>query len=820
MKERKKILKLNYTIKHIATILDAKIIGAKENEISHLSIDSRAIENSKKTLFFALAGSQKNGHEYISDAHEKGVRSFVISKYDNSFSELKNCTFLIVKNTLESLQNLSKNHRHLFNIKIIGITGSNGKTIVKEWLSQCLNDDYSIAKNPKSYNSQIGVPLSIWNINSKHTLGIFEAGISKLNEMNNLELIIRPDLGILTHIGSAHLENFGSKEELLNEKLNLFKNSKTIIYPSSKKWVNKIITNRFPEKELLSWGFSENSYLRIIRLKTRRDYTKVEGIHNHFNVKFKIPFVDKASIENTLTTIVTLLYLGFSDGKINKKINKLQSLKMRLEMLEGIDNNILISDVYNADLDSVKIALDVLSHQEYHFKSLIISSFNSFKEEIYNIIERLELNNLVLIGDFEKRDYLAENVFHFKNTEELLENFDLHRFKNETILLKGSRTFGLERIVKKMIKKNHETVFEINLENLIHNLNYFKSKLNSSTKMMVMVKAASYGSGVYEIANLLKFHQIDYLGVAYPDEGVTLRNLGIKMPIMVMNSDINSHYTVIENDLEPEIFSLRLLNSFINELKKTNKKKYPIHLKIDTGMHRLGFDENDLNEAIKLIENNKGIVHVQSIFSHLATADVPEEKDFTLNQIAKFEIIYNKITAILDYLPIKHILNSSGISHFTEYQFDMVRLGIGLYGYNFDKKIQGHLKNVGTLKSTISQIKTLQKGDTVGYSRKFKVEEITKIATIPIGYADGISRLQGNKVGYVILNNQKAFIIGNICMDMIMVDVTDISCKEGDTVVLIGENPSLETVSNWQQTIPYEVLTSISSRVKRVYYKD
>ncbi|MFV0530460.1 MAG: bifunctional UDP-N-acetylmuramoyl-tripeptide:D-alanyl-D-alanine ligase/alanine racemase [Flavobacteriales bacterium] len=811
---------MNYSIKHIAQIIQAEIVGDFRTDISHLSIDSRAIENSQNTLFFALKGSQKNGHEYVCDAYEKGTRCFVVSHLDESYSALKKTCFLRVQDPLKALQNLAKYHRKSFDLQTIGVTGSNGKTIVKEWLSSCLNDDFFIVRNPKSYNSQIGVPLSVWNINAKHTLGIFEAGISQKGEMACLESVIQPQLGILTHIGTAHQENFSSKEELLQEKLNLFTHCETLIFPVSKKWIYESIVKRFPDKKLISWGFSEKAYLKIIRLKSKHHETKVEAVHNHFHLKFKIPFTDQASIDNILTIIVTLLYFGFSEGKINQKISKLQPLKMRLELLEGIQENLLISDVYNADLDSVKISLDVLAHQEYPSKSLILTEFNSFNQEVFPLIKKLKLHYLVLIGSFEKNNSLAQNVLHFKSTDEFLEKTDLAIFKNEAILFKGMRYFGLEKVVQKMIKKNHETVFEINLEHLIHNLNYFKTKLKPSTKIMVMVKASSYGSGVYEIANLLKFHQVDYLGVAYPDEGIVLRNFGIQMPVMVMNADTSSHLSIIENQLEPEIYSFRVLQSFIKNVKQTQQKNYPIHLKIDTGMHRLGFEEKDLDWLKKILKESKNLIKVQSIFSHLATADVPGEKDFTLNQIKKFQTLYQELASVLDYQPIQHILNSSGISHFSEYQFDMVRLGIGVYGYSFDEEVQKYLKNVGTLKSTLSQIKTLKKGDSVGYSRRFIAEGEIKIATIPIGYADGVRRLQGNQVGYVSIHGQKAPIIGNICMDMLMIDITNIPCQEGDEVILLGEQPSLAEVAQWQQTIPYEVLTAISPRVKRVYYKE
>lgn len=813
---------MSLSINHIAQIINAEIIGDFSTKITHLSIDSRAIENSSSTLFFALQGNQKNGHTYILDAYQKGVRCFVISRFDEAFSPLENVCFLKVPDTLQALQYLAKEHKKKFDLNTIAITGSNGKTIVKEWLSECLNDDFSIIRSPKSYNSQIGVPLSIWNINEKHSLGIFEAGISQKGEMKALEAIIQPQIGILTHLGSAHQENFNSKEEILHEKLSLFTHCETLIFPGQKKWLLEIIENQFPKKKLVYWSFSEKAFLRIVRIKTKSDYTKIEGVHEHHHVKFRIPFTDQASIDNCLTVITTLLYFGFSEGKINQKIGKLHPIQMRLEFLEGIQQTLLISDVYNADLDSVKIALDVLSHQEYTHKTLILTDFNSFNEEIYSMINKIDLKRLILIGDFNPDNHAvsANEIYYFNNTPHFLHDFNFSILQDEVILLKGSRRFGLEKVVKKLIKKNHETVFEINLEHLIHNLNYFKSKLNPTTKIMVMVKASSYGSGVYEIANLLKFHQVDYLGVAYPDEGITLRNLGIQMPIMVMNADTSSHQSIIEQRLEPEIFSFRVLRSFVQKLKQAGQKNYPIHLKLDTGMHRLGFEEEDLYQLKLFLLENSDYIAVQSIFSHLATSDVPEEKDFTLKQIHLFQTLYEDLVSSLGYHPIQHILNSSGITHFTEYQFDMVRLGIGLYGYNFDSEVQVHLKSIGTLKSTLSQIKTLHKGETVGYSRRFKAKETTRIATIPIGYADGISRLQGNECGYVLINQQKAPIIGNVCMDMIMVNVTEITCQEGDEVILLGEQPSLAEVAEWQQTIPYEVLTSISPRVKRIYYKE
>jgi len=809
-----------YKTKYIAELIQAETHGISQGEIKHLSIDSRAIENSEETLFFALSGSQKNGHDYIFDAYEKGVRNFVVSEIRNDFLSLEKATYLKVKNPLEALQKLAGKHRESFDLKVVAITGSNGKTIVKEWLSTCLDENFSIVKSPKSYNSQIGVPLSLWAINNKHTLGIFEAGISQTNEMKSLGRMIRPELGILTHIGTAHIENFNSKESLLQEKLNLFERCETIIFSSSKPWVYKEIIKRFPLKKCLSYGKTTKDTLQIIESEKKEKYTEIKAAFEQQSFHFKIPFTDSASLDNSLTVILTLLHLGFSQENINKKIQSLYPIKMRLEFLEGINQNLLISDVYNSDWDSVKIALEVLAHQEYADKSLVLTSFNSFNSELYTIIKKLNLKRLILIGNFQKEKTFAQNTYYFDDTVDFITRMDFSLFSNEVILFKGARRFELEKAVKKMVKKNHETVLEINLENLIHNLNYFKRKLNPQTKIMVMVKASSYGSGVYEIANLLKFHQVDYLGVAYPDEGVALRNLGISMPIMVMNASHHSHSVIIEHRLEPEIFNFTVLHSLVKLVKDLGLKKYPIHLKLETGMHRLGFETSSLETLKSFLKQNEKWIHVQSVFSHLATADLPEEKEYVLQQVKCFNKNYNTLVSVLDYRPIKHLLNSSGISHFTEYQFDMVRLGIGIYGYNFDHKVQRHLKNIATLKSTITQIKHLEKGETVGYGRRFKSRKATRIATIPIGYADGLSRLQGRGIGYVKIHHQKAPIIGNICMDMTMIDVSNLPCKEGDEVILMGESPSLEEVAAWQQTIPYEVLTSISPRVKRIYYKD
>ena len=814
---------MKYNITTIAQILQAEVKGNQNYTIAQLSIDSRAINSTEDCLFFALSGVQKNGHSYIQDAYEKGIKSFVIQQFEPYFDSMTNAVFLKVNNVLQALQQLAAYHRKQFQYPVIGVTGSNGKTIVKEWLSQCLEPEYDVVKSPKSYNSQIGVPLSVWKMKSKHQIGIFEAGISQKGEMEKLEAIIQPNIGIFTHLGTGHQENFDSSEAIFLEKIKLFQHSSLIIFPldKDKMWMQTLLQEHCPQATLLSWGISDKADFHIESYQKETKKSIIELIYKEKKYLFNIPFSDQALAEDVISVIITMLYLGFEEKHINQKISKLERLKMRLEILEGMYESLIISDVYNSDFDSVKIALGVLQHQDYQNKSLVLSDFDSYSASILTFIERLELENFIWIGEAKQfSKTLANHIFQYENTDDFLRDFPLKKFENQVVLFKGARRFRLEKAVKKMMFRTHETVFEINLENLSHNLNYYKSKLKPNTKMMVMVKASSYGSGVYEVANLLKFHQVDYLGVAYPDEGIQLRELGIKMPIMIMNADISSHSFLAQYQLEPEIYNFRTLESFIRTAKSSALQHYPIHIKIDTGMHRLGFELKDLEKLTSLLVENKQFIKVQSIFSHLATADVPEENNFVKRQISVFEEAYQKISEAINIQPIKHILNSAGISHFSDYQFDMVRLGIGIYGYDFDSEVQKHLKNVSTLKSVVSQIKELAVGETVGYSRRFKAERPTITATIPIGYADGISRLQGNGVGYVLVNQQEAKIIGSICMDMLMVDVTDIECNEGDEVIILGEKPSVVELAAWQQTIPYEVLTSISPRVKRVYYRD
>ena len=814
---------MNITLKNIIPILHAKWSGTLNDQtIENISIDSRSLQNNEKTLFFALVGPNNDAHIYIEELIEKGVQNFVVTRIPNNILDKAN--FLLVENPLDSLQQFATYYRNLFKIPIIGITGSNGKTIVKEWLNFLLSPDYNIIRSPKSYNSQVGVPLSIVAINEKHNLGIFEAGISTLSEMEKLETIIKPTIGILTNIGSAHDEGFANIGEKIKEKLKLFKNTSLLIY-NKNKTIDSFIN---PTIKTFSWSCKDENADVFITKKSVLDKTLLNIRQSNENFELKIPFQDDASIENAIQCMMVLLHLGYDHKTIENRMELLFPVEMRLKVKNGINNTTLIDDSYSSDFQSLKIALDFLESQKQYVKKTVILSdiFQSGlpNDALYSKVAELIISNKIdrLIGIGEtisefKSKFL--NCITFKDTDEFIKNLDSLNFKNETILIKGARHFQFETIVSALEEKTHETVLEINLNAISHNLNFYKTKLKPTTKMMVMVKAFGYGNGGFEIAKLLEHHKVDYLGVAFADEGITLKNSGIKLPIMVLNPETTSFLSIIQNNLEPEIYSIKGLNAFLKIAEQKKLEHFPIHIKLDTGMHRLGFEEKDIDQLIFTLKENKS-VQVKSILSHMATSDDLKHKDFALYQIHLFDKLSSKMINELHIKPIRHILNTSGISNFPEAQFDMVRLGIGLYGVSNDPKEQQQLENVGTLKSIISQIRTIQSGDSVGYGRRFIADKPTKIATIPIGYADGISRHWGNGVGFVTIKNKNATILGSICMDMLMVDVTEIDCKEGDTAIIFGESPTVTFMANKLQTIPYEILTSISQRVKRVFYRE
>ncbi len=827
---------MNYTVSSITSIVNGTLFGKGDSNIliKILLIDSRKISNAETSLFFALIGERHDGHNYIYDLYENGIRNFVVSSIPQNLDRIAGSNFILVKDTLIALQQLSAFHRQQFKIPIIGITGSNGKTIVKEWLYQLMREDKNIVRSPKSFNSQVGVPLSVWQISEEHSLGIFEAGISKPSEMNLLSNIIQPTIGIITNIGQAHDENFESQKQKVEEKLKLFLNSEVIIYCKDYTQIHKEIINEevFHETKAFTWSRKLRADLLIGRITKNDLDTEIQGVFKNDFIGISIPFTDEASIENAIHCWTVMLYLGYENNVIAERMRYLSPIAMRLELNEGINNCSIINDSYNSDLSSLVIALDFLNQQKQHpKKTLVLSDIlqsgqtdESLYKEVANLIHKKGISRLIGIGESisnQESQFNIEKSF-YKSTNDFLQHFNNSFFRDETILLKGARAFGFEAISKVIQQKVHETVLEINLNSIVHNLNYYRSKLNANTKMMAMVKAFSYGSGSFEIANILQFHRVDYLCVAYADEGIELRKAGITLPIMVMNPEEQSYDSMIQYNLEPEIYSLRVLGLFEASLKRSENKStklIPIHIKLDSGMHRLGFDESDINELIVRIKNNKQIL-IKSIFSHLAASDEGAHDEFTWHQIKKFNLTYDVIKSHFSYPILKHILNSAGISRFPDAQFDMVRLGIGMYGIGVNQAEQVQLQNVSTLKTNISQIKNIPANDTIGYSRKGVALVDMQIATVPIGYADGLSRKLGNGKGKMIVKGKPAPIIGNVCMDMCMIDITNIHANENDEVIIFGDNYSIREVAKNADTIPYEILTNVSRRVKRIYFQE
>lgn len=815
---------MNYTVEDIAKITNSKVIGDDSLTIKNIAFDSRIIYSTKNTAFIAINTHKNSGEKFIEAAIDRGI-NVIISEHQ--YPQFENITWIIVQNSVDFLQKLAKYHFENSHLKSIGITGSNGKTILKEWLYQCVWNEFPTVKSPKSFNSQIGLPLSLLQINDSHELGIFEVGISKPNEMEKLEYIFHPQIGLLTHIGTAHLANFESEEELVDEKIKLFKDSEVIIYNGDNILVDKKIKELYSSKKLISYGFKKENQVFITNNISKDENVIVQYFDEE--ISFPVHQRDEATLTNALALVTVLKELGIENQKIVEKINALKAVEMRLEAIEGIKNNIVINDSFNLDLDSLKTALQFLNEYKKPKKSLVLTDIvgvNSNSKELYEEVSELvneqKFDSLFLIGSEISKfsELFKAKTFTFINTQELIDSKHLTEIENQIILLKGARKFEIEKLKDLLELRKHDTVLEINLNAILHNINYHKSLLKPTTKMMAMVKANSYGLGSYEISEFLQHHHIDYLGVAFVDEGVELRKKGITVPIVVMNPEQHSYETVIEYNLEPEIYSFRVLELFYHAVQKSGyDKKYPIHIKLETGMHRLGFKEYELDQLSQTLENKN--LKVQSIFSHLSSSDIPTEKEFTLHQLKTFEKNSSYLIEKLGYSPIRHILNSSGITGYTDHQYDMVRIGIGMLGESPNSEIQKQLRSVVSFKTVISQISMVENGESVGYSRKFKTDHKTKIATIPVGYADGIPRLIGNEVGNVGINKTLAPIVGSICMDMMMINVDQVpNVKEGDTVTVFNAKPSLKEFAEYCKTITYEVLTSISPRVKRIYVKD
>ena len=814
-----------YSLKQIAEITKTRFVGKNNPKINYFLNDSRSLQSANDTLFIALKTNRNNGHQYILNLIDLGVKAFLIEETDFDFAKFSesDVSFITSPKPIQTIQLLASYHRQQFNIPVIGITGSNGKTVVKEWLYQLLKNNYSICRSPKSYNSQIGVPLSVLNLNQTHTLAIFEAGISQTNEMDQLESIILPTIGILTSIGSAHNEGFKDKAEKISEKLKLFKGCKTII-------INGL------EKSQVSQIISENctvvSEFNDADFKINFFENKLELINDKKSLHFNIPFSDTASFYNISTCITLMLKMGFKESEIEQKIKQLQAIALRLEIKNGINNSFIINDYYNSDLDSIKIALNYLQQQNRRSKKIVVVSdieqsgilASNLYRQLAELLNQNKIDLLVGIGKeiINHKPLFKSNSLFFTDTASFIHQFNLnsYQFSDASILLKGARSFGFENISRLLQLKSHDTVFEVNLNKLIDNVNYYRSLIKPEVKLMCMVKAMGYGSGSTEISKTLQHIGVDYLAVAYADEGVELRQSKVNLPIMVMNPEVDAFEDIINYQLEPEIYSFNILNAFVKKIDNLGiADSYPVHLKIDTGMHRLGFEESDLQKlAVELKKIPQ--LKIKSIFSHLAASGNLQQDDFTNEQFRVFEKAFELLEKELGYPMIKHICNSGGISRFKKSHYNMVRLGIGMYGIGINENEQNRLENVGTLKTRISQIKHLKKDQTVGYNRNGKVESDTKIATIPIGYADGFSRLLGNGNHGVYINGCFCKTIGNICMDMSIIDVSNVSCQEGDEVIIFENTQQINDLAKALHSISYEVLTNVSSRVKRIYIQE
>ncbi|MFB9844850.1 bifunctional UDP-N-acetylmuramoyl-tripeptide:D-alanyl-D-alanine ligase/alanine racemase [Mucilaginibacter ginsenosidivorans] len=818
------MLSNHYPVTAVKDIIGAGGTIVKENTISVLLTDSRRITNAAEGLFFALSG-RRNGHEFIAEAYAAGVRNFVVTHQTEI--KMPEANFLLVGDVLGALQKLAAYHRSRFKLEVIGITGSNGKTIVKEWLYQLLTPDKNTVRNPKSYNSQIGVPLSVWQINDKDELGIFEAGISTVNEMDKLEAIIKPSIGVLTHIGPAHDEGFESRRQKVLEKLKLFKHARLLIHN-----YDQLVgyEKDIPVKERFTWStrFKQADLYVFTETVIRRNFY-LRAIYKEKEIECLIPFMDEASVENAIVCWATMLAMGYSPAAADDRIERLNQVSMRLELKNGINNCSVIDDTYNSDVQSLEIALNFLNQQNQHPKrTLILSDIyqsglqdDILYSQVADMIETKGINKFIGVGealDKYRDSFTVPEKYFYKDTNTLLQRLKELKLDNETILIKGSRSFEFERVSQALALKAHETVLEISLNALLNNLNFYRAKLKPGVKVMAMVKAFSYGSGTFEVANMLQYNKVDYLAVAYIDEGVALRAGGITLPIMVLNPEASAFDKLVENKLEPEIFSFGLLDEFVKYAQTSGLSNFPVHIKIDTGMHRLGFEEHDVDILCDLLEENK-YIWVQSVFSHLVASDAEEHDEFTKKQIRTFEWAYKKIEQALGYKFIKHIANTSGITRWPQAQFDMVRLGIGLYGIDtaLPEGANG-LQPVATLKTSVSQVRKVQANDTIGYNRNGKLANGGKIATVRIGYADGYLRSFGNGVGKMLVNGEYAPTVGNISMDMCTLDVSNIDVREGDEVIVFNDELKIEELAREIGTIPYEILTNVSQRVKRVYF--
>ncbi len=812
-----------YSLKQLAKWASADAIGNISVDVQKIAFDSRKTFVPQQTLFVAIRSANNDGHTYVAELYEKGIRAFLVDKQAQvNYSLYPEAGFIECKNTVRGLQAIATAIRQLFTVPFIGITGSNGKTIVKEWLARLLETQHKVGRSPRSFNSQIGVPLSIWMLEQDIDFALIEAGISQPDEMKPLADCVQPEFGILTNIGRAHQENFISIEQKLDEKLKLFESAHTIFYHGDDILVRKELEKRYPDKKLLSCGKDEGNELQLLSQDITLQGASLLLQWRQHSLNIDFPYQDAISIENLLLVVLVALELGLPLQKVMQEVPNLQAIAMRLEQKEGINNCLLIDDGYNSDITALELGLDFLNQMGAKrglSKTLILSDiYQSGIEphELFSQIEKLTkekgIEKLIGIGEYL---FVAMNgVNAYRTTADFLAKVDINSFKNEAILLKGSRHFAFEQISALLEQRRHKTVLEINLNALTHNVQFFRAKLKKETKLLVMVKAFSYGTGAFEIANLLQHQKVDYLGVAFADEGIELRKAGITLPIIVMNPELSSFNMMLDYELEPEIYSFQVLEAYLSAVQRQGLTNVPVHIKIDTGMNRLGFVASEIPQLIEHLQHIHQL-KVTSVFSHLAGSDEAIHDGFTQQQIERFTEACKQLQSGLGHGFIRHLLNSAGIERFADAQFDMVRLGIGMYGVSANN--DASLQQVNTLKSYVSQIKMVAAGESVGYSRKGKSGNAMRIAVIPIGYADGYNRRLSNGEGTVLINGQRARIVGNICMDMCMADVTSISVNEGDEVEIFGVNITIGEVAESLGTIPYEILTSISRRVKRVY---
>ena len=823
---------MKYSIEKVTTLIGARRYGNSDGQVSWLLTDSRSLCFPEETLFFALKTQRNDGHRYIQDLYNRGVRQFVVEQVPEHYEKLyPEANFLRVPHTLAALQRLAERHRDEFDLPIVGITGSNGKTMVKEWLYQLLLPSQRIVRSPRSYNSQIGVPLSVWLLNEQTEVGIFEAGISQPGEMMALRDIIQPTIGVLTTLGAAHQENFRSMEEKCMEKLELMHDTEAMVYCSDNDIVSRCIRRMSYKGEKISWSTCDEQaslFVKSTKPSKTRLATTITYIWQQEENTFEIPFIDEASIENSITCAAVALKLGLTPGELADRMPKLEPVAMRLEVKEGQRGCILINDSYNSDINSLDIALDFMSRREGKNRTLILSdifqtgvSASELYAQVSDLATKRGITKFIGIGPEltaqADKIQIADKQF-FADVNHFLGSEAFAALRDELILLKGARPFGFDLITEQLEQKVHETILEVNLNAVVENLNYYRSFMKPETKMVCMIKADAYGAGAVEIAKTLQDHRVDYLAVAVADEGVTLRKAGITANIMIMNPEMTAFKTMFDYDLEPEVYSFRLLDALIKAARKEGITGWPVHIKLDTGMHRLGFDpEQDMDELIDRLTHQQAVIP-RSVFSHFVGSDSDDFDNFSTLQFKRFEMGSKKLQDAFSHKILRHMDNSAGIEHFPDRQMDMCRLGLGLYGV--DPRDNRILHTVSTLKTTILQMRQVPKTDTVGYSRKGKLTRDSVIAAIPIGYADGLNRHLGNRNCYCLVNGQKAEYVGNICMDVALIDVTDIPCVEGDQVEIFGENLPVTVLSDVLQTIPYEVLTGISNRVKRVYFQD